>query len=78
VSLDGKSIGTVPLAPMVVPAGSHRVFFKHPTLGERVVAVQVQAGETSLAAAEFGSDGGVRLQAPTRARSKGEKRLVMP
>jgi serine/threonine-protein kinase len=75
VSLDGKRIGTVPVAPAVVLAGSHRVLFKHPTLGERVMVVEVQAGETSLATAPFGND--VGASAP-RTHPSGEKRLVLP
>jgi serine/threonine-protein kinase len=77
VSLDGKQIGTTPVAPVVVPPGSHRVLFKHPTLGERVVVVTVQAGEATLAATEFGSPGSAHPQTP-RTHPSGERRFVWP
>jgi serine/threonine-protein kinase len=78
VSLNGKPIGTVPVAPRVVPAGSHRVFFKHPTLGERVMVVEVQAGETGLAAMQLGKDVGAPPRASPSTHRSGERRLVLP
>jgi hypothetical protein len=45
VSVDGQSVGTTPLANLVVPIGSHEVVWLHPQLGERrqTVAVTAQA-----------------------------------
>jgi hypothetical protein len=35
VWLDGKSLGTTPLANIAVPIGTHELVFRHPQLGER-------------------------------------------
>jgi hypothetical protein len=77
VSLDGKPVGVAPLPPILVAAGSHRVTFKHPTLGERVAMVTVEAGETNLASTQFGKDSGT-ARASQRVHPSGEKRLVLP
>jgi len=43
VSLDGKEIGTTPIANLDVPLGSHELVFRHPQLGERKQTVVVTA-----------------------------------
>ena len=43
VSLDGRSVGTTPLANLSVPIGSHEIVFRHPQLGERRQTVVVKA-----------------------------------
>lgn len=35
VEVDGRSIGTTPLANVTLPIGRHEIVFKHPNLGER-------------------------------------------
>ena len=77
VFLDGVAVGVAPIAPVVVPAGVHRVLFKHPTLGERVTVVDVKAGETNLADMQLGRDAGAG-RAAHRVHPSGEKRLVLP
>jgi hypothetical protein len=69
-------MGTTPRAPIIVPAGAHRVVFKHATLGERSAMIQTLAGETSLAATQFGKDTGT-ARASQRRVSK-ERTVVMP
>lgn len=41
--LDGRSLGTTPLANLDVPLGSHEVIWRHPQLGERRQTVVVTA-----------------------------------
>lgn len=43
VSLDGRPIGTTPLANLSVAIGSHEIVFRHPQLGERRQTVVVKA-----------------------------------
>jgi hypothetical protein len=43
VSLDGRPIGTTPLANLSVPIGSHEIVFRHPQFGERRQTVVVKA-----------------------------------
>ncbi len=43
VLLDGKEIGTTPIANLDVPLGSHELVFRHPQLGERKQTVVVTA-----------------------------------
>ena len=43
VLLDGKEIGTTPIANLDVPLGTHELTFRHPQLGERKQAVIVTA-----------------------------------
>ncbi|HUL74112.1 MAG TPA: PEGA domain-containing protein [Vicinamibacterales bacterium] len=43
VSLDGKDIGTTPIANLDVPLGTHELVFRHPQLGERRQSVVVTA-----------------------------------
>lgn len=41
VSIDGRSVGTTPLANLRVPIGVHEVVWRHPQLGERRQSVSV-------------------------------------
>jgi serine/threonine-protein kinase len=43
VSIDGRSIGTTPLANIAVPIGTHEIVWRHPQLGERRSTVSVTA-----------------------------------
>ena len=43
VSLDGKDLGSTPLANLDVPLGSHEVVLRHPQLGERRQTILVTA-----------------------------------
>jgi serine/threonine-protein kinase len=43
VSLDGRALGTTPLANLDVPLGSHEIVWRHPQLGERRQSVLVTA-----------------------------------
>ena len=43
VLLDGRSVGTTPLANLSVAIGSHEIVFRHPQLGERRQTVVVKA-----------------------------------
>ena len=44
VKIDGREVGTTPLANLTIPVGSHEVVWTHPQLGERrqVVAIKVK------------------------------------
>jgi len=43
VLLDGKEIGTTPVANLDVPLGTHELVFRHPQFGERKQTVVVTA-----------------------------------
>lgn len=45
VTVDGRAVGTTPLANLTVPIGQHEVIWRHPQLGERrqTVTVTTQA-----------------------------------
>lgn len=43
VSIDGRPVGTTPLANLSVPVGRHEILFRHPQLGERQQTVTVTA-----------------------------------
>jgi hypothetical protein len=43
VWVDGRSVGTTPLANLSVPIGSHEVIWRHPQLGERRRTIVVNA-----------------------------------
>jgi hypothetical protein len=43
VSVDGRSVGTTPLANLPVTIGSHEVVLRHPQLGERSRTVTITA-----------------------------------
>ena len=44
VVLNGRLLGTTPLANVSVPLGDHDLLFRHPELGARTVRVRVTAG----------------------------------
>lgn len=44
VTIDGRSVGTTPLADVRLPVGSHDIVWRHPDLGERRQTVVVTAG----------------------------------
>jgi len=44
VLIDGRSVGTTPLANLPVEIGTHTVTLKHPTLGERRQTISVTGG----------------------------------
>ena len=52
VWLDGRAIGTTPLANLDVPLGTHEIIWRHPQLGERRQTVVV----TAKAPARVGMD----------------------
>jgi hypothetical protein len=41
VFVDGRSVGTTPLANLSVPIGNHEILWQHPQLGERKQTVAV-------------------------------------
>lgn len=41
VFIDGRNVGTTPLANLTVPIGTHEVVWRHPQLGERRQPVTV-------------------------------------
>lgn len=44
VSIDGRSVGTTPLANVRLPIGLHEIVWRHPELGERRETVSVTGG----------------------------------
>ena len=54
VLLDGKPIGTTPLANLSVSIGTHEIVWKHPQLGERRQVVKVKAQSPVRAGVDFG------------------------
>ncbi len=58
VYVDGKRMGTTPIAPLPVAPGRHRVRLVNPDLGvERTVRVQVPAGDAYLLRLDLRKDG---------------------
>jgi hypothetical protein len=47
VSIDGRAVGTTPLANVNIPIGQHNVVWRHPQLGERQQTVTV-TGQTPV------------------------------
>jgi PEGA domain len=45
VFIDGRSVGTTPLANLPVVIGSHEIVWRHPQLGERRRTIIVTAQE---------------------------------
>jgi serine/threonine-protein kinase len=43
VLIDGRPVGTTPLANLAVPIGHHEVVFRHPQFGERKQNLTVTA-----------------------------------
>jgi hypothetical protein len=54
VWLDGKSVGTTPLANLQVPIGIHEVVWRHPQLGERRQSILVSTRSPVRIGMEFG------------------------
>lgn len=49
VKIDGRHVGTTPLAPIDLPTGKHRVELENDDLGAHVVrTIDVRSGETSV------------------------------
>jgi hypothetical protein len=53
VWVDGKSVGTTPLANLEVTAGNHEILWRHPHLGERRETITVTASTPARAATDF-------------------------
>lgn len=53
VTIDGKPIGTTPLANVPVTIGQHTIVFRHPTLGEQTQTVVVKADGMTRVSAKF-------------------------
>jgi hypothetical protein len=54
VEIDGKPVGTTPLANISLPIGSHRVVWRHPQLGERERTVAITATAPARVGVDFG------------------------
>jgi len=53
VTIDGKPVGTTPLANVPVVIGQHTIVFRHPTLGEQSQTVVVKADGLTRVSAKF-------------------------
>ena len=53
VEVEGRSIGTTPLANITLPIGPHEIVFKHPQLGERRKTVVIAVGAPARVAVDF-------------------------
>lgn len=53
VTVDGRSVGTTPLANVRLPIGSHEIVWRHPELGERRETVLVTGGAPVRAGVNF-------------------------
>jgi serine/threonine-protein kinase len=53
VTIDGRPIGTTPLANITLPIGSHEVVWQHPQLGERRQNVSVSAKTPARIGVDF-------------------------
>jgi eukaryotic-like serine/threonine-protein kinase len=53
VSVDGRGLGTTPIANVSVPVGTHEIVWKHPGLGERRQSVTVTAKAPVRIAMDF-------------------------
>jgi serine/threonine-protein kinase len=54
VEIDGKPVGTTPLANISLSIGSHRVVWRHPQLGERERTVAITATAPARVGVDFG------------------------
>ena len=54
VWLDGRPVGTTPLANVSVPIGNHEVIWRHPQYGERKQTVAVTMKAPVRVGMEFG------------------------
>lgn len=50
VRVNGRAVGTTPVAPLTLPAGDHEVAFENPAFPGHTVTVTVTPGETARAA----------------------------
>lgn len=53
VEIDGRAVGTTPLADIPVPIGSHELVWKHPQRGERRRTIMVTAGSPLRIGVDF-------------------------
>src|SRR5262249_25532466 len=53
VEIDGRQVGTTPLANISVPIGSHEIVWKHPQRGERRRTIAVTAGSPARVGIDF-------------------------
>jgi hypothetical protein len=53
VEVEGRSIGTTPLANITLPIGRHEIVFKHPQFGERRKTVVIAVGAPARVAVDF-------------------------
>jgi hypothetical protein len=53
VWVDGKAVGTTPLANLSLPIGAHEVLWRHPILGDRRQLVTVKAKSPTNAGVDF-------------------------
>jgi PEGA domain len=53
VEIDGRAIGTTPLANISLPIGSHEVVWKHPQLGERRQTIVITAASPARVGMDF-------------------------
>ena len=51
--IDGRPVGTTPLANLSLPIGSHEIVWKHPQLGERRQTVTVTASMPARIGVDF-------------------------
>ena len=58
VFVDGRSAGRTPVLGLAVPAGTHRIEFRHPALPSQVETRDVAAGGKVVVNAEMGAPGG--------------------
>jgi len=60
VSVDGVPKGTTPFPSLSLPAGSHRLVFKHPAYEPVERALSVRPGEVVVLKVDFSTDGVAR------------------
>jgi hypothetical protein len=53
VHVDGRFVGQTPLAKLRIPVGRHQVVLRHPELGEKLVVVDIEHGQTNLVRTEM-------------------------
>lgn len=53
VLIAGRSLGETPIANVALPVGTHQVTLRHPTLGERLVAMTVRLGAPNRLAVDM-------------------------
>jgi PEGA domain len=53
VFIAGRSVGATPIANLALPVGTYQVTLRHPTLGERDVAMTVRLGAPNRLAVDM-------------------------